>query len=59
MSLGRKLLQFRERHRVALFIAALGGWALLIAGLHHRSERGPRTIKGATQLLEIGALPVT
>jgi hypothetical protein len=59
MSLTRIGSQFRARHRIALFIAAICGWVLLITALHFRNERGSRTVKGATELLEIGALPVT
>ena len=59
MSLARMRSQFRARHRVALFVAAICGWVVLITVLHLRNDRGSRTIKGATELLEIGALPVT
>jgi hypothetical protein len=59
MSLSRTGSPFRARHRIALFVAAIGAWVLLITALHLRNERGSRTIKGATELLEIGALPVT
>jgi hypothetical protein len=59
MSLARVGSQFRAKHRIALFVAAICGWVLLITVLHFRNERGSRTIKGATELLEIGALPVT
>ena len=34
-------------------------WALLIRGVHQRLESGPRRTKGAAELLDIGALPVT
>jgi hypothetical protein len=40
-------------------IAAYCGWALLIREAHLRAESGPRSIKGAAKLLDIGALPVT
>ena len=59
MSLARTRSRFRARHRVALFVAAICGWVVLITGLHLRNERGSRVTKGATELLEIGALPVT
>ena len=57
--LARMGSQFRARHRIALFVAAIFVWVVLITGLHLRNERGSRSAKGATELLEIGALPVT
>jgi hypothetical protein len=51
--------RFRHRYRGALFIVACCGWALLIRDVHLRVESGPRGAKGAAELLDIGALPVT
>ena len=48
-----------RNHRGKLFAGALLGWALVIVVLHRWSEAGPRTVKGAAELLDIGALPVT
>ncbi|HMC19022.1 MAG TPA: hypothetical protein VKH16_07335 [Gemmatimonadales bacterium] len=47
------------RYRGALLLAAYCGWALLIRDVHVRVETGPRGGKGARDLLDIGALPVT
>jgi len=48
-----------RRFRGALFIGGYCAWALMIRGVHQRLESGPRPIKGAGELLDIGALPVT
>jgi len=48
-----------RRFRGALFIGGFCAWALLIRGVHQRLESGPRSTKGARELLDIGALPVT
>jgi hypothetical protein len=45
--------------RSAVVIVAYCGWALLIRDVHLRIESGPRGGKGAAELLDIGALPVT
>ena len=47
------------RYRGALLLAAYCGWALLIRDVHVRVETGPGGGKGARDLLDIGALPVT
>jgi hypothetical protein len=47
-----------RRYRAALFIVAFCGWALLIREVHLRAE-GARSTKGAAELLDIAALPVT
>ena len=59
MSLKDKASRFWKRNRRALLVSTFGGWALLILALHRWSDAGARTIKGATELLDIGALPVT
>jgi hypothetical protein len=59
MPLKEKARRFWSRHRGALSITALCAWALVIIALHRWSEGGPRTLKGAAELLDIGALPVT
>jgi hypothetical protein len=51
--------RLRHRYRGALFVVAYCGWALLIRDVHLRLESGPRSNKGAAELLDIGALPVT
>ena len=51
--------RFAGRFRGALFIGGFCAWALLIRGVHQRLESGPRRTKGAAELLDIGALPVT
>ena len=48
-----------RNHRGKLFAGVLAGWFLVIIVLHRWSEGGPRTVKGAAELLDIGALPVT
>jgi len=58
-SLAATLSRFGQRHRGALFVVACCGWALLIRDVHLRVERGPQGAKGAAELLDIGALPVT
>lgn len=58
-SLAATLSRFGQRHRGALFVVACCGWALLIRDVHLRVESGPRGGKGAAELLDIGALPVT
>ena len=58
-SLAAMVSRFGRRFRGALFIAGFCAWALLIRGVHQRLESGPRSIKGAAELLDIGALPVT
>ena len=59
MSLSAKATRFWEKHRRALVFLSVCGWALFIVVTYRRSQSGPRTIKGAGELLEIGALPVT
>jgi len=51
--------RFGRRFRGALFIVGYCAWALTIRDVHQRLESGPRPIKGARELLDIGALPVT
>ena len=51
--------RFGRRYRGALLIGAYCGWALLIREVHLGVESGPRSIEGAAELLDIGALPVT
>jgi hypothetical protein len=58
-SLAATVSRFGRRYRGALLIVAFCGWALLIRGVHLRLESGPRSTKGAGELLDIGALPVT
>ena len=48
-----------RRYRGPLIIAGFCAWAVLIGGIHLRLQSGPRSLKGATELLDIGALPVT
>jgi hypothetical protein len=45
------------RYRGALFVVAYCGWAVLIRDVHLRIES--QSMKGAAELLDIGALPVT
>jgi hypothetical protein len=54
-----RVSRFGHRYRAALFIVAFCAWAVLIREVHLRLESGPRAVNGATELLEIGALPVT
>ena len=58
-SLTTMVSRFAGRFRGALFIGGFCAWALLIRGVHQRLESGPRRTKGAAELLDIGALPVT
>ena len=50
--------RFGRRFRAAFLIGAYCGWAVLIRDVHLRAESGPGG-KGAAELLDIGALPVT
>ena len=59
MSLTESASRFTRWRRRIFFIAAAGGWMLLITALHWQTQRGPRSLQGATELLDIGALPVT
>jgi hypothetical protein len=46
-----------SRHRLVMLVSGLAGWVALISALHlHDRAAGG---KGATELLQIGALPVT
>ncbi|HEY6208067.1 MAG TPA: hypothetical protein VIW28_03350 [Gemmatimonadales bacterium] len=51
--------RFGRRFHGALLIVGFCAWAGLIRGVHQWLESGPRPIKGAGELLDIGALPVT
>lgn len=46
-----------QRSRTPLLAIGLLTWLAAITALHHSHNR--RTTKGATELLQIGALPVT
>jgi len=46
------------RREVAFLVLGIAGWVALISALHLRGVWGGAT-KGAGELLEIGALPVT
>jgi hypothetical protein len=48
-----------RNHRGKLLAGVVASWFALLVVLHHWTEEGPRTIKGAGELLDIGALPVT
>ncbi|MGH7559378.1 MAG: hypothetical protein ACREMD_16665 [Gemmatimonadota bacterium] len=47
------------RTRVILCVAGLTGWVVLVSTLHLGGFWTGGTSKGAAELLEIGALPVT
>ncbi len=52
--------RFWEAHRWAIVAGLIGSWVLSITLLHHTIERaGLGTYKDPTELLQIGALPVT
>ncbi len=51
--------RYWQRYRRPLVIAAILGWALFITVAYRRGQDRPGTTKGAGELLEIGALPVT
>jgi hypothetical protein len=55
-SLAATVSRFGRRYRGVLLIVAYCGWALLIREVHLRIGSGP---KGAAEILDIGALPVT
>jgi hypothetical protein len=58
-SLAAMVSRFGRRFHGALLIVGFCAWAGLIRGVHQWLESGPRPIKGAGELLDIGALPVT
>ena len=58
-SLAATVSRLGHRYRAALLIVAYCGWAVVIRDAHLRAESGPGGMKGAGELLDIGALPVT
>ena len=48
-----------RRHRAAFLAAGLIAWVALIAALHLGNVWAGGTTRGAKELLQIGALPVT
>jgi hypothetical protein len=55
----KAMSMFWSRHRGILLVAGCCTWVLGITALNQRTQAGPRTTKGAAELLDIGALPVT
>ena len=57
MALGsRALRQMKSRYRLGLVLTGVVAWVALLSALHFR---GGGSARGAGELLEIGALPVT
>ena len=59
MTSGHRSGPIWRRHRAAFLTAGILAWVALISMLHTRGIWGGGTAKGATELLQIGALPVT
>jgi len=49
----------RRRFRLTLVAAGVAGWVALVSTLHIKEVWTGGTTKGAAELLQIGALPVT
>jgi len=49
----------RRRLRMALVVSGVAGWVALVSTLHVKEVWTGGTTKGAAELLQIGALPVT